>query len=264
METVSINLTVPTSWNELDDKQLRYVYSLIANDMSLDEIKTLALIQWATPKVRVEGLVVRGKYLCSLHTPHSTLHFELSAVQLAEALSALDWLAELPASPVCLSKIRHHVAVAPDFQGVPFETFLMVENLYQGFLHTKNDALLDELAALLYTKKSTPLSTLRSPLSKSERFSVFYWVASVKEMFAKRFPDFFQPAATEAENLLGGSPNIGAQLQESMDAQIRALTKGDITKEREILSHDTWRALTELNAQAKEYKQINAQLNAKK
>ena len=63
---------------------------------------------------------------------------------------------------------------------------------------------------------------------------------------------------------LGSSPNIGKQLQESMDAQIRALTKGDITKEREILSLDTWRALTELNAQAKEYKQINAQINAKK
>lgn len=256
METVSINLSVPTSWNELDDKQLQYVYSLIADDLSLDEIKTLALLKWASPKVRVEGLAVRGKYLCSLHSPHSTLHFELSAVQLAEALSALDWLAELPASPVRLSKIRRHVAVDSDFQGVPFETFLMVENLYQGFLHTKNDALLDELAALLYTKRFSPLSTLRSPLLKAERFSVFYWVASVKEMFAKRFPDFFQPAATEAENLLSGSPNIGTQLQESMDAQIRALTKGDITKEREILSLDTWRALTELNAQAREYNEL--------
>lgn len=267
METISINLSVPTSWNELDDKQLRYVYSLIAEDLSLHEIKTLVFLKWATPKVKVERLANKGKYLCSirpLHSPHSTLHFELSAVQLAEALSALDWLTELPASPVRLSKIRNHGAVDPDFQGVPFETFLMVENLYQGFLHTKDDALLDELASLLYTKKISPLSTLRSPLSKAERFSVFYWVASVKDMFAKRFPDFFQPAATEAENLLGGSPNIGAQLQESMDAQIRALTKGDITKEREILSLDTWRALTELNAQAKEYKQINAQLNAKK
>ena len=83
-------------------------------------------------------------------------------------------------------------------------------------------------------------------------------------MFARRFPDFFQPATANAENLLGNSPNIGKQLQESMDAQIRALTKGDITKEKEILSLDTWRALTELNAQAKEYKQINAQINAKK
>ncbi len=48
-----------------------------------------------------------------------------------------------------------------------------------------------------------------------------------------------------------------------MNAQIRALTKGDITKEKEILSLDTWRALTELNAQAREYKELNAQLNKK-
>ena len=34
-----------------------------------------------------------------------------------------------------------------------------------------------------------------------------------------------------------------------MNAQIRALTKGDVTKEKEILALDTWRALTELNAQ---------------
>ncbi len=264
METISINLNVPTGWHELDEEQLRYVYSLIANDFSLDEIKTLALFQWATPKVRVDGLVVKGKYLCSLHSPRSTLHFQLTALQLAEAISFLDWLDELPSSPVCLKKIWNHVAVDPDFQGVPFETFLMVENLYQGFLHTKNDALLDELASLLYKPMLSYLLPHTSPLSKSERVSIFYWIASLKEMFAKRFPDFFQPVATETENLLGGSPNIGAQLQEAMDAQIRALTKGDITKEREILSLDTWRALTELNAQAKEYKQLNAKINAKK
>ena len=225
------------------------------------------LLKLASPKIREERSADRGKFLCSvrpLHSPHPTLHFQLTALQLAETLSALNWLAEQPASPVRLSKIRNLVAVDPDFQGVPFETFLMVENLYQGFLYTKNDALLDEIAVLLYTKSSSPRSTLRSPLSKSERISVFYWIADLKELFAKRFTDFFQPVATETKNLLGGSPNIGAQLQESMDAQIHALTKGGITKEREILSLDTWRALTELNAQTKEYKQINAQLNAKK
>ncbi len=44
-----------------------------------------------------------------------------------------------------------------------------------------------------------------------------------------------------------------------MNAQIRALTKGDITKEKDILALDTWRALTELNAQAREYKDLIAQ-----
>jgi hypothetical protein len=46
-------------------------------------------------------------------------------------------------------------------------------------------------------------------------------------------------------------------LQDVVDSQLRALTKGDITKEKEILAMDTWRALTELNALAREYEELN-------
>ena len=38
-----------------------------------------------------------------------------------------------------------------------------------------------------------------------------------------------------------------------MDSQIRALTKGDITKEDAVLSMPCHRALTELDALAREY-----------
>ena len=37
-----------------------------------------------------------------------------------------------------------------------------------------------------------------------------------------------------------------------MNTQICALTGGDITKEKEVLEMDCWRALTELNAKAKD------------
>ena len=67
MQTISINFQVPQGWHELDDAQLRYVYSLIAKEFSADEIKTLALLKWATPKVRVEGLGVRGRYISTLN-----------------------------------------------------------------------------------------------------------------------------------------------------------------------------------------------------
>ena len=251
METLSINLAIPKSWNELDDNQLRYIYTLITNDFSLDEIKTLALLKWSGCKVVVQskdgGFIIKnGKDI-----------FQISINQIAELLPFLDWLDNLPQSPVCLGRIRNRNSVTPDFQGVPFETFLIVENLYQGFLTTKQDTMLDEIAHVLYPG-------LKAQLSSEERISIFYWIAVLKNLFAKRFSDFFQPVNAASENMLGTSPDVGERLQESMDAQIRALTKGDITKEREILSLDTWRALTELNAQAKEYKQINAQINAKK
>jgi uncharacterized protein YbjQ (UPF0145 family) len=44
-----------------------------------------------------------------------------------------------------------------------------------------------------------------------------------------------------------------------MNAQIRALTGGDITKDEAVLSMDTWRALTELDAKAKEVEDIKRQ-----
>ena len=257
---------MPKGWHELDDLQLRFAYSLIAKEFSVDEIKTLAFLKWATPKIKVLGIAAGKNFLCSQKSKDSTLHFQLTGTQIAEMLPSLDWLDALPASPVRFEKLRNHLAVDAEFQGVPFETYIVVENLYQGFLSTQKDALLDEIAAVLYkpTAKVMRLKGYKVRLTPAERISIFYWVASLKDMFARRFSDFFQPATAQAENLLGSSPNIGKQLQESMDSQIRALTKGDITKEKEILAMDTWRALKELNAQAKEYKQLNAQINAKK
>jgi hypothetical protein len=87
---------------------------------------------------------------------------------------------------------------------------------------------------------------------------IFYWFASLKDYLARSFPNFLQPAGRSTDsNLLGGTPNIGRRLQESMNAQIRALTKGDITKESTVLKMDTWRALTELDALAREYDEFN-------
>lgn len=39
---------------------------------------------------------------------------------------------------------------------------------------------------------------------------------------------------------------------ESINVQLRALTDGDVTKEQSVKQIDCWRALTELNAKAKE------------
>ena len=52
-------------------------------------------------------------------------------------------------------------------------------------------------------------------------------------------------------------------LNESVNAQIRALTKGDVTKEKDVLALDTWRALTELDALAKEYEEFNRKYPSK-
>ena len=49
--SISINFIVPQGWHELSDKQLRYVYQLLANEFATDEVKTLCLLQWSGTKV---------------------------------------------------------------------------------------------------------------------------------------------------------------------------------------------------------------------
>lgn len=242
-----IDFSVPQGWHELSDTQLRYVYTLIADNFTTDQIKLLYLFKWS--KTRLLATKSKGLYIVQ----QGDEIFELTSMMLAEILPHIDWLSQMPTSPVRLAKLHGHEAGNADFQGVPFGDYIVADNLYQGYLQTQQDALLDQLAAVLYG------ATMK--LTDAERISIFYWLASLKTFFARRFPDFLQPTANaDSGNLLGTSqPSV----EEAMNAQIRALTKGDITREQEILSLDTWRALTELNAQAKEYHALKAQSHAK-
>lgn len=245
--TLNIDLIMPKSWHELNDKQLRYAFGLIAKDFTFDEIKTLCLFHWSALSVRHRH---NADFVCRLRRQD----FIVSADQIAEILPALDWLDTIPPQPVCISRIGRHRSFSPDFSEVPFEKFIVCDNLYQGYLATQRYYLLDQLASILYQ------STIPISLSPAERISVFYWFASVKGYFARRFSHFFQPSA-QTDNLLGSNAQpTGAQIQQSVDAMIRALTKGDITKEREILALDTHRALTELDAQAREFFELRSKI----
>ena len=239
----TINLIVPRGWHELDDKQLRYLFGLLADDYSSAEIRTLCLLRWS-------GLKVLYRQDNDFVLSFGSEEFMLTVTEVTDAIEALKWLDEIPSFPVRLSRIGQYTALPADFLSVPFEKYIYCDNLYQGYLHTKDDSLIDEMMKVLYdgwNSKGLPL----------ERIATFYWFSSLKQYFAKTFNHFFQQTDSTDGNLLGSAKNIGEQVTEAMNAQIRALTKGDITKEKEVLAMDCWRALTELNAQAKEYNEFN-------
>jgi len=218
-----IDLAVPQGWHELSDKQLRYAFELIAKGFTSDdkqcqreqsracssyaecslfsceEIKILCLFRWSGLKVRHRH---NADFICHLHKQT----FRLTALQIAEVLPALDWLDTIPSQPVCISRIGRYRPFAADFSEVAFEKFIICDNLYQGYLATQRDDLLDQLASILY-QSPIPIS-----LSPAEKISAFYWFASVKDLFAKLYPNFFQ-SASQPENMLGGSRlPTGAQI----------------------------------------------------
>lgn len=244
MEAV-FNISLPTSWAELTDKQLHMTYNLFARDLSAAEVKTLCLMKWnglkvLSPLPDKRFLIKRGKEVVPLSTR-----------QIQQATSVLDYLDSFAPMPVLIARIGKYHALPADFEKVPFEEFLFVENLFQGYLNTQSDELLLQMAQVLYASDHVKPD-------KAQLIGIFYWMASLKQYFAGLFTNFYKPASTNSVgNLLGsGQPDIYRQLRESTNAMIRALTSGDITKEAAIMKMDTWRALTELDAKAREAEEL--------
>ena len=241
----TFNITLPSSWSELTDEQLLMVYGLFAHDLSAAEVKTLCLMKWNHLKVlatlpRHRFLIKRGKEQVVLRVR-----------QIQQATSVLDFLDSFAPMPIRIARIGKHRALPADFEKVPFEQYLYVDNLFQGYLNTQQDELLLQMAQILYGSDHVKPT-------KAHLVGIFYWMASLKQYFASLFTNFYKPAPAKDEaNLLGSSqPDIYSQLRDSTNAMIRALTGGDITKEERILKMDTWRALTELDAKAKEAEEL--------
>ncbi|WP_074760736.1 hypothetical protein [Xylanibacter ruminicola] len=239
------NIKSPTNWAELTDKQLLMVFHLFARDLSAAEVKALCLMKWNHLKVlatlpRHRFLIKRGKE-----------QVVLKARQIQQATSVLDFLDSFAPMPIRIARIGKHRALPADFEKVPFEQYLYVDNLFQGYLNTQQDELLLQMAQILYGSDHVKPT-------KAHLVGIFYWMASLKQYFASLFSNFYKPAPAKGEgNLLGSSqPDIYSQLRDSTNAMIRALTGGDITKEERILKMDTWRALTELDAKAKEAEEL--------
>ena len=54
-DTIKIDFIVPKGWHELTDAQLRYVYNLIALEMSSEKIAVTCLLHWSGTRVIKHG-----------------------------------------------------------------------------------------------------------------------------------------------------------------------------------------------------------------
>ena len=255
MEAFVFNITLPTDWSQLTDKQLTFLFEQLSKNRLAYDVETRCLLKWAQLVILDQlpngSFIVRRKnrkfrVFRAKHPEEQPV--VLSAKQVYAATQTLNFIEHLPSNPIRISRIGYHRALPADFMEVPFEKYLYCDNLYQGYLQTKSEDILTELAQVLYDSEHLRPNT-------AQRIGVFYWFASLKAFFARKFHHFLQPVSTESANLLGSTP-IQQRVEESMNSQIRALTKGDITKEKQILSLDTWRALTELDAKAQDAEEL--------
>ena len=238
---MDIDISLPRSWRDMDQNKLRYFFSLMAMGLGQDQIKTYCLFRWGN----LEVVQQMGK---SYMLKKDKKEFLASPMLIASCVDCLSFLDEMPTYPTNLRKIGRYECLPFNFSEVPFKKFIICDNLYQGYMATKKEDLLEEMAKVLYN----PSVKLNNP----ERISILYWWASLKNYFNSEFKYFFN--GTSSGTL------TGEQVKNAMNAQIRALTGGDITKEKEVLAMDTWRALTELDAKAHDYEELERKYPSKR
>jgi len=241
-----VRFTLPQSWQELSQEDLRYVLRLLwlynTDPDWKARVRTAAFLHFA--HVRVERETELG-WLCRDDTGRS---FILGKRMLPAVMAPLAWTQEPEKISVRLEQAGNYKAVDFALRELKFGDYLQVENFFQAFLQTSDENVLRNMARLLY---QVPDKGGAEDLKEEILFGVFLWYNSAKQLLARTFSNFLKPANSE------GSTVTAERLRESTLSQIRLLTKGDVTKQKYILEEiDTWTALAELDALAKEADEI--------
>ena len=236
-----LHLTCPRSWSEMTQEQLRYALHIIGSGMySSVEGRTLMLLRFAGIQVRKKMM---GAWACTVTVVTEgdktrQHHFFLQAWQLQDMIRQLEYVDSYETMDVRLESIQGHKAVDALLHGVRFLDYLQMEKYYQGYLASRERRYAVGLASMLYPGGITAIDA-------AELAGTVMWYSYVKRQLARFFPHFLRPAPVSK----GGK---GVNWLEQMNAMIRALTDGDITKEQAVFDKDCWRALTELDAKARE------------
>ena len=251
-----VDLSCPRSWGDLSQEQLRYVFWLLATFADGVVVKTYMLVRFTGI-----GVLRRSRlgWKCTWRPPGGGGRkvFYLHTWQLHSMLRQLSWVDSLEAMDNRLDVVQGLTAVHPLLQedaatkrSVTFADYLCMEKQYQLFHSTRDGSHIDKLASLLYRRPdfSRPDSLELTP---AERLATLAWYAHVKAVMARAFPHLFRRAEGEADT----SPLAVLQ---ATNTQLRALTDGDVTKEPAVLRTDCWRALTELDAKAREAAELRA------
>ena len=112
------DLSLPKSWADLSDSQLLFFFRQLATDKPMAEIQTLCMCQWTNVLVRCR--LYGSVYLVQ----HGKLQVTLTLHQFVCAITAIDYLKSFSPYPIRIRTIGKARAIAADFQGVLFSSFI--------------------------------------------------------------------------------------------------------------------------------------------
>ncbi len=174
--------------------------------------------------------------------------FLLDPSLLPDMMKSVEWVLRTEEMTDRIEEVGTYRAVDFNLRQLLFGDYLTAENYYQAFLQTKEKDTLRSLFKVLYQVPEGEDMEVEDYVL----MGAFLWFGAVKRVLAEWFPKFFKPSASSE-----GTTVTMETMAESTNAQIRLLTKGDVTKYDYVLNKTyTWTALSELNALAKEAEEI--------
>ena len=249
----TMSFKVPRCWKELTQEQLRHVLRLLwlYNNHEDGQQRVLVAAFLYFCGTEVTRRTDQG-WLCRQRG--SGKAWILDPDLLPSLLQSVEWLTDTEQMNVRIEQVGGCKAVDFGLQELPFGKYLEAENWFQSYLQSRQENCLRELAKILYLVAD---GSEGPGFKEEELLGVFLWFNAAKQLLGRMFPNFLKPAEGKAEAV------TQEKLIEAMRAQIRLLTKGDVTKQKYILEEtDTWTALAELDALAKEAEEIKRKYGA--
>lgn len=244
-------IEIPDGWDKLSDRQAAVVISVMSLCEGLSREEALLICSLRLSGIKMLKASADGALLM---IPKVYVHGKAPGnivscfpyERLRGLVASMRWALDMPHIPWRPSRLMKARPTERCLTDLTFGQFLQADALYHGYITKKDPEMMVALAKIL-------VPGAKRPPASWEIQAMVMWFASAKVHLAKKFSSLF---AAPAGSPGGSMAPVQGSIGKSVDAQLRALTKGDPLKEDAVLQLPLYRALTELDAQAEEYSRI--------
>lgn len=273
-----LDLTIPAGWKDVTPRQFKAICGLLAADIWPESLGTLLFLRLAGLRYIGRHDARHGIYEHRPTGPVPELQLKSASAKrqaelriisdelLTSALDTIDWILQpddtLLNSPDLLRAV-HRSAIPPDLRTLRFADWIAIDTSFTVLIEQSHrHGPMPELQlkssprqapAIRVAEKLWPKMPARS-LTPWKQTAAILWMTAIKCRLQKQYPHLYaQPDQNDTAEIFPPGPQ---SRREAIQAQIRALTKGDITIEEKVLAAPMHRAIAELDQLAREFQEL--------